>query len=59
MDVVEEAHRLGWELEETYRDGRFVFRWVGGYSREAEVLFNTEGEALSWMRQRLADQPRS
>jgi hypothetical protein len=57
MDVLVEAHRRGWELEETYRDGRFVFRWVGGDPRAAEVLFSTESEALAWMGQRLADQP--
>jgi len=59
MDVMAEAHRRGWELEETYRQGRFVFRWVGGDRRAAEIHFSTEMEALSWMRQRLADKPRS
>jgi hypothetical protein len=59
MDVAQEAHRRGWELEETYRDGRFVFRWVGGGGRVTEVFFSTEREALSWMGQRLDDQARA
>src|SRR5215213_8709900 len=59
MDVIEEARRRGWELEESYRDGRFVFRWVGGDERAGQIQFGSEAEALSWMRQRLEDQRRS
>ena len=55
-NVAQEAARRGWELEETYQDGGFVFRWVGG-GEHARVVFSSESEALSWMQQRLIDAP--
>jgi len=57
-DIEAEAKRRGWELDETYRRGRYVFCWVGRPD-DAQVPFETESEALSWMRQRLADEPRT
>jgi hypothetical protein len=57
VDVIKAAHRRGWELEETYRAGRYVFRWVGALGAR-DIQFGTEAEAVSWMRQWLADRPR-
>jgi hypothetical protein len=51
QDVTREARRLGWELEETYRNGRYVFRWWKG---PKEAQFANEAEALTWMQELLA-----
>jgi hypothetical protein len=47
-----DTHRRGWKFEETYLEGRCVFHWVHGVGdRPAlQIHFNTETEAVSWMR---------
>jgi hypothetical protein len=48
MDVMSEAERLGFHVEETMVDGVIVWAWRRGRDTDWPV-FLTKGEALAWM----------